>query len=81
MITPSLDLEFTPQLPSEIPPPLSPHPDEISEWTKSELSQPSLLPTSGRGHAIPATNKNIAASTSANKALAAKAASATRKVT
>jgi hypothetical protein len=81
MIAPSLDLESTPQLPSGIPSLLSPHPDEISECTESEPSQPSLLPISDRGRAISTTDKIIAASTGANKALAAKkAASAPRKV-
>jgi hypothetical protein len=58
-------------------------PDGISDWTEGEPSQPSAhLPISGRGRRISTLNRNIAASTRANKALITKkAVSVTRKAT
>jgi hypothetical protein len=49
--------------------------DEISDWTESEPSEPSIhLPISGRGPTSSTLNRNIAVSTRAKKALVAKKA-------
>jgi hypothetical protein len=83
VVTPVPDAETETQPISVLPRQILAFPDEISDWTESELSQPSIhLTISGRGRKISTLNRNIVASTRAKKALVAKkAASVTRKTT